>query len=110
MEKYLTNKKLPSGIFDNEKPSQEVVEAGKNLFYDKGCNACHAEGTKGGGVVGPNLGTVGDRLQPAYMFHHLKNPILVNPRAIEPNYGLSDQEIKSLVGFLIDHVKGKEGN
>lgn len=110
MEKYLTNKKLPSGIFDNEKPSQEVVEAGKNLFYDKGCNACHAEGTKGGGVVGPNLGTVGDRLQPAYMFHHLKNPILANPRAIEPNYGLSEQEIKSLVGFLIDHVKGKEGN
>jgi len=110
MEKYLLNKQLPSDVFVNEKPTAEIVEAGKNLFYSKGCNACHADGVKGGGVVGPNLGTVGDRLQPAYMFHHLKNPTAVNPRAIEPNYGFSDQDIKMLVGFLVDHVKGKEGN
>ncbi|MCF6149733.1 MAG: c-type cytochrome [Candidatus Kuenenia sp.] len=110
MEKYLVNNELPSGVFEDEKPSEEIVEAGKVLFYSKGCNACHADGVKGGGVVGPNLGTVGDRLQPAYMFHHLKNPTVVNPRAIEPNYGFSDQEIKMLVGFLVDHVKGKEGN
>ncbi|MEK6559321.1 MAG: cytochrome c, partial [Planctomycetota bacterium] len=83
--------------------------AGEKLFYEKGCNTCHAEGTKGGGVVGPNLQTVGDRLQPAYLLFHLRNPQQVNPQAVEPNFGFSDEELKSLVGFLADHVKKKEG-
>jgi len=109
MDKYLTNDELPEGFFEEGKPSKEVVEAGREIFYNKGCDSCHAEGMQGGGVVGPNLGTVGDRLQPSYMAYHLKNPQLVIPDAIEPNYGLSDEEIKKLVGFLVAHVKDKEG-
>ena len=88
-------------------PSQEVVAAGEKVFYEKGCNTCHAEGLKGGGVVGPNLGTVGDRLQQSYILYHLKNPQQANPQAVEPNFGLSDDELKVLVGFLADHVQKK---
>lgn len=110
MEKHLLKKDMPQDIFKDGAPSQEVVAAGEKLFYEKGCNACHAEGMKGGGVVGPNLGTVGDRLQPAYILTHLKNPQQVNPQFVEPNFSLSDEELKVLVGFLADHVKKKEGN
>jgi Cytochrome C oxidase, mono-heme subunit/FixO. len=73
------------------------------------CRSTLEDPTKGGGVVGPNLATVGDRLQPAYILHHLKNPQQVNPQGVEPNFGLSDEELKQLVGFLVDHVKKKEG-
>lgn len=110
LEKNLHLKENLPNPFEKEKPSQEVIAAGEKLFYEKGCNTCHADGVKGGGVVGPNLGNVGDRLQAGYMFYHLKNPQQVNPVFVEPNFGLSDDELKALVGFLVDHVKKKEGN
>ncbi|WKZ16451.1 MAG: c-type cytochrome [Candidatus Jettenia caeni] len=108
MDKYLLNKELPQDVFKGEAPSPEIVSMGEKLFYDKGCNTCHAEGTKGGGVVGPNLATVGDRLQPAYILSHIKNPQQANPQALEPNFNLSEDELKAMVGFLVDHVKKKE--
>ncbi|MBM4067314.1 MAG: c-type cytochrome, partial [Planctomycetes bacterium] len=110
IEKNLHTKEPLSNPFEGGAPPADVVAAGEKLFYEKGCNTCHAEGTKGGGVVGPNLQTVGDRLQPAYILYHLKNPQQANPQAVEPNFGLSDDELKSLVGFLADHVQKKEGN
>jgi len=109
IEKNLHTKEPFTNLFEGSSPSPDVIAAGEKLFYEKGCNTCHAEGTKGGGVVGPNLQTVGDRLQPAYLLFHLRNPQQVNPQAVEPNFGFSDEELKSLVGFLTDHVKKKEG-
>ena len=109
MEKYLVNNTLSPSAFDKEQPSPEVVSAGEKLFYEKGCNTCHAESEKIGGVVGPHLGTVGERLQPAYILYHLKNPQEANPRAVEPNFTLNDEELKDLVGFLVNHVRKKEG-
>ena len=104
----LTKEAFPDPIKEGA-PSTEIIAAGEKLFYEKGCNTCHAEGTKGGGVVGPNLATVGDRLQPAYILYHLRNPQQVNPQGVEPNFGLSEDELKQLVGFLVDHVQKKEG-
>ncbi|MGQ3684812.1 MAG: c-type cytochrome [Candidatus Loosdrechtia sp.] len=109
MDKYLLRKVPLQAIFEDGVPSQEIIASGEKLFYEKGCNTCHAEGAKGGGVVGPNLEKVGDRLQPAYIQYHLRNPQLANPQAVEPNFSLSDDELKMLVGFLMDHVQKKEG-
>ena len=110
LEKHLVTKEPMSNPFESGAPSAEMIAVGEKLFYEKGCNTCHAEGEKGGGVVGPNLSTVGDRLQPQYILYHLKNPQQANPQVVEPNFGLSDEELKSLVGFLADHAKKKEGN
>ncbi|GJQ22445.1 hypothetical protein BIY37_11670 [Candidatus Brocadia sapporoensis] len=110
IEKSLLIKESLPDIFKDAPPTAEIIAAGEKLFYEKGCNTCHAENiTKGGGVVGPNLATVGDRLQSAYILYHLKNPQRANPQGVEPNFGLSDEELKLLVGFLMDHVKKKEG-
>ena len=109
IEKNLITKEALPDIYKDGMPSAEVVAAGEKVFYEKGCNTCHSESiAKGGGVVGPNLATVGERLQPAYILYHLKNPQQVNPQGVEPNFGLSEDELKQLVGFLVDHVK-KEG-
>lgn len=110
IEKNLLIKESLPDIFKDAPPTTEIIAAGEKLFYEKGCNTCHAENiTKGGGVVGPNLATVGDRLLSAYILYHLKNPQRANPQGVEPNFGLSDEELKQLVGFLMDHVKKKEG-
>lgn len=109
IEKNLLFKETLPDFYKDGAPSVEVVASGEKLFYEKGCNTCHAEGTKGGGVVGPNLATVGDRLRSSYILYHLKNPQLANPQGVEPNFGLSDDELKQMVGFLVDHVQKKEG-
>ncbi len=109
MEKNLTTKDALPNPFGEAAALQELAMSGEKVFYEKGCNTCHAEGTKGGGVVGPNLGTVGDRLQPSYILFHLRNPQQANPQGVEPNYALSDDELKALLGFLADHVQKKEG-
>lgn len=110
LEKNLVFKDPLIDLYKDNPPTAEIIASGEKLFYEKGCNTCHAENiTKGGGVVGPNLATVGDRLQPAYLVYHLKNPQQANPQGVEPNFGLSDDELKQLVGFLMDHVKKKEG-
>lgn len=110
IEKNLITKEALPDIYKEGAPSPEIIAAGEKVFYEKGCNTCHSESiTKGGGVVGPNLATVGDRLQPAYILYHLKNPQQVNPQGVEPNFGLSEDELKQLVGFLVDHVQKKEG-
>lgn len=110
MEKNLIVKEGLPDFYKEGALSPEIIAAGEKLFYEKGCNVCHSESiTKGGGVVGPSLATVGDRLQPAYILYHLQNPQRANPQAIEPNFGLSEDDLRQLVGFLVDHVKKKEG-
>lgn len=111
LEKNLITKEPLPDIYKGGTPSSEIIAAGEKVFYERGCNTCHSENiAKGGGVVGPNLATVGDRLQSAYILYHLKNPQQANPQGVEPNFGLSEDELKQLVGFLVDHVKKKEGN
>ena len=76
------------------------VQLGAELFSERGCVACHTIGDGPGGIAGPTLGAVADRLQPGYIWHHLTNPRGVNPYSAEPDYGLSDDEARALAAFL----------
>ncbi|MFQ5676113.1 MAG: cytochrome c, partial [bacterium] len=52
-----------------------VVQAGKQLFADFGCNNCHTLAGKGGeGLDGPELGNVGAVLSKETIEKKLKNP------------------------------------
>jgi cytochrome c2/Tfp pilus assembly protein PilV len=82
---------------------------GEQLFQDKGCMACHQLHQKGGDV-GPSLTTqvpefpmgtwVGDKLRPEWIYQWLKNPQTLLPDTIEPNLGLSEQELLDLTAYL----------
>lgn len=76
------------------------VAKGRELFDSKGCVTCHTVGTDGG-VVGPSLNQAGTRLEPGFIMFHLKNPQLANPGAVEPNFGLTDEEAMSVTHFLM---------
>ena len=85
-------------------PTPRQIEVGREIYRDKGCYACHAiEGE--GGAVGPALTNVGDRLEPEYIFFHLKDPNRGVPFAPEPNYDLSDEEALALIHFLRSRKK-----
>jgi cbb3-type cytochrome oxidase cytochrome c subunit len=54
-----------------------------------------------GGVVGPTLKRVGDRLENGYIFAHLKDPYREMPDAVEPNYTLTDEEAIAITHYLM---------
>ncbi len=76
------------------------------VYFEKGCQACHQIGEKGG-AVGPALTTTGLRLTPGYIYEHLLNPRISNINTAEPNLGLSDEEALSLMKFL-SNLQGKK--
>lgn len=98
---------IQAGLFTETTVNKEKAEAGKAFFYDYGCNACHAVGAVGG-VIGPNLDSAGDRLEPNSMYAHLKDPRHADPGDLdsaEPDYKLTDEEITNLVHFLMTLTK-----
>ena len=88
--------------FEINKQLEEVNAAeGRESFEKKGCLACHQIG-QSGGSVGPNLTHVGSRLRPGYIFMHIKDPQMMVPGAVEPNYSMSDEKILKITKFLVN--------
>lgn len=74
-------------------------EAGKKVYQQRGCAACHIVAGVGG-KVGPDLTLIGKNRDSAFLFKWLKNPQAVKPATIMPNLNLTDKEIKPLVEYL----------
>ena len=90
---------IPARIPGGPVTSKEV-QRGRQAFRARGCFSCHTTGEGAGGVVGPDLAQVGERLSPGYLWFHLKNPRAVNPYSPEPDYGFSDDDARALAGYL----------
>jgi mono/diheme cytochrome c family protein len=80
----------------------ELILLGRKLYYEKyACNACHQINLKGG-LIGPNLTKVGERLTEEWIVYYLHDPKMFVTRSVEPVYKLTDQEIEGLAAFLIN--------
>jgi cytochrome c1 len=82
--------------------STELVEQGRQLFYSKyACQACHIINAKEDkGYIGPTLTQVGSRLNAAWIYHWLKDPQVLRPGTIEPNWSMNDDDARALTAFL----------
>ena len=69
----LVTRDIPDDFEMNKRLTDVNAEEGKALFRKKGCLGCHQIG-KDGGAVGPNLSSVGSRLNPGYLYMHQKDP------------------------------------
>ena len=90
----------------SRKPIQAVetkglppIEAGKKIYQERGCAACHVI-SGAGGKVGPDLTTIGKTMDSGFLYKWLKNPQAVKPATIMPNQNLTDKELKPLVKYL----------
>lgn len=90
----------------SRKPAQAVetkglspIDAGKKVYQQRGCAACHIVAGVGG-KVGPDLTSIGRNRDSGFLYKWLKNPQAVKPAAIMPNLNLTDKEIKPLVEYL----------
>jgi len=81
---------------------ESTVEAGRKLYYEKyACIACHRINSKGG-IIGPDLSRVGDRLRPEWIAYHLRDPKAFVNNSPEPVYNFTENEIRGLTAFLVN--------
>ena len=92
---HFNTKQLPLNAVKSTKPDSTIAQ-GVHLFYLKGCEYCHKVNGYGG-INGPDLTTIGNRLSDT----ELKIRI-VNGGKNMPSYGgiLSKDELNNIVAFL----------
>ncbi|MCX6900121.1 MAG: c-type cytochrome [Verrucomicrobia bacterium] len=76
------------------------ADAGRRLFTEKGCMACHSLAGVGG-KIGPALDEVAKRRDTKWIIEHFRNPQAVNPGSIMPRFDLTEQEMRALTEFLL---------
>lgn len=93
---------VPPAGWRAEDSTATRVERGKALFEDELCSTCHTIGERGG-QLGPDLTHAAARLQPDYMMALLADPHRINPDSQMLPLDLADEEIRSLVAFLLSN-------
>lgn len=81
--------------------------AGKQLFDELECSACHIMNKKGG-YVGPQLDDVGDRLEAGWIYTWLLEPLTYKATTIHPDYGFTEEQARQLAAFLATKVGGRK--
>ncbi len=83
------------------KPGHISLSMGE-LMFDKfrGCLACHEIEPGYGGLSGPEVYTVGRRLQPDYMISYMRDPQAWDPRIFMPNKHLKDSDLQKFVRYF----------
>jgi mono/diheme cytochrome c family protein len=100
IEKFLLSDEVSVMDIDEDELTEEQIEKGRTIFFEKGCQACHSAGEEAG-AVGPGLDQAGTRLETGFIFFHIQDPQRANPGAVEPKFDLSDEEILDLTHFLM---------
>lgn len=73
-----------------------------NLNFGKfnGCDACHRDAPDFGGLSGPELYTVWDRLQPKFIASFITDPVAWDPHTLMPAKDLNAAVVKKLTDYL----------
>jgi len=79
------------------------------MNFDKfsGCLACHEIEPGFGGGTGPEVYTIGKRLQKDYIYSYLKNPEKWSPKTWMPNKQLGENFLQVLTKYMIKLGEGK---
>ncbi len=90
--------RIKTGDYKTGKISLSMGE----MLFDKfrGCLACHQVEPGYGGVSGPEVYTIGKRLQADYLVSFMRNPKLWEPRTIMPARKLKDRDLQKFVHYF----------
>ena len=84
------------------------VRKGEQLFVSRGCRACHAIGSTEPVPFAraPDLAGIGLKVRGVWLFRWLTSPRAYDPDTAMPQLGLSNDDIRHLVAFLLSHREG----
>ncbi|MBR34012.1 MAG: hypothetical protein CMH78_00705 [Nitrospinae bacterium] len=97
--------KITISQIDVESATQADIKAGKRIYKENGCIGCHAVKIFGG-VSGPNLSGVGNRLNAQQIWKIIKYPSSVKPDSKMPAYDINDEDGISLVTYMLSLKRG----
>ncbi|MBM4345897.1 MAG: c-type cytochrome [Deltaproteobacteria bacterium] len=81
---------------------QGDAERGKRAVAERRCATCHRfEGR--GGLVGPDLGLAGVKLDAAWLWNLLRGVHRLRPESRMPDFALSDQEAADVVAYAAEN-------
>jgi mono/diheme cytochrome c family protein len=79
---------------------ERMVKIGERFYTEKyGCDGCHRINGMGG-EVGPDLSSVGSRMDIQAIYRWLENPQSIDSQSKMPNYDLPERDIKALTLYL----------
>jgi cytochrome c2 len=98
----LSGQELPPEYTKDLQEQSSSLVAGRKIFEDHDCNACHRLSGEGG-KVGPDLTREGEMVRPGWMFEFLKNPTRIRwwQDSRMPNYHLTDNEATTLTEYFM---------
>lgn len=83
------------------------ILTGRKLYFEKyACHTCHQINQKGG-LIGPDLTKVEQRLRTSWIIYYLHDPKAFVTQSVEPVYQLTDDEIEALTAFLTNPKEEK---
>ncbi len=86
---------------NDPEPPEGDPEEGKNILRHARCISCHAFNGRGG-LLGPDLGRLGNKTNRKFLFAKIKAPNRFEPASTMPKFNFSDQQIADVVDYLID--------
>ncbi len=103
---FLVVQSTPIALQGANGPTSAAADptAGASLYGQSFCASCHAvqnaAGNMVGGDLGPELTKVGSKAKPEWLEAWLRNPAAYDADTKMPHYRFSEQQIKTLAGFL----------
>jgi mono/diheme cytochrome c family protein len=89
-------------------PTAPRLARGRAVFEEFGCIGCHKlHGT--GGMIGPELDSVGARRNPEWLMKHFKNPAAVSPGSAMPPFQASEADLEALTLYVLSFTGEKLG-
>ncbi len=83
------------------------IDNGKRLVEEVGCLGCH-QVRENGGVFGPDLSRVAEKVDVQWEVAWLKNPRSFDPETVMPDFRLADRQIADIAAYLFSLGDGKE--
>lgn len=105
---FLMAQSTPVALPGPEKATSSTTAAdptaGASLYGQSFCASCHAvqnaAGNMVGGDLGPELTKIGTKAKPEWLEAWLRNPGAYDPDTKMPHYRFTEQQIKTVAGFL----------
>jgi mono/diheme cytochrome c family protein len=92
---------------DDVPESKGDHDAGANIFRESQCIICHvtredSQGNGVGGIIGPDLRKVGNKVNKRWLFTFLENPHAFYPHTKMPRFHFSDQRARDVTQYAVE--------
>jgi mono/diheme cytochrome c family protein len=93
-----------NGCHENELflRSGDRFNRGKQILFESGCYGCHEiKGFLDLPNIGPDLGRIGEKLDPQWTLRWVRNPKDYNPHTRMPDFRFDDRQAGAITAFLM---------